>query len=110
MGALVAALGGVLDAIGQAHAPIVRAWRADQPATVPSDFEHALDLLRRAHGASAGWAVGLAAGDLEVGAGPGPARPTADGGPARVRRAPPAGRAPLAREPPGPYVAVGASP
>ncbi|PYO25683.1 MAG: hypothetical protein DMD73_13945, partial [Gemmatimonadetes bacterium] len=39
--ALVAALGGFLAATGLALAPLVRAWLADQPVTVPSDFEHA---------------------------------------------------------------------
>src|SRR5213078_1843042 len=56
-------------AIGLALAPIVRAWLADEPVTAPSDFEHALDLLRRAHGGTAGWAVGLVAGDFPFGAG-----------------------------------------
>src|SRR2546430_13956226 len=63
--ALVAALGGFLAATGLALAPLVRSWLADQPVSVPSDLEHMLQLLRRAHGARAGWAVGLAAGGLD---------------------------------------------
>ncbi len=105
--ALVAALGGFLAAIGLALAPIVRAWLADEPVTVPSDFEHALDLLRRAHGATAGWAVGLAAGDLEVGGESDLDRVVRERGAALVQLASADGRAHVAREPAGTYVAVG---
>jgi len=105
--ALVAALGGFVGATGLALGPIVRSWLADQPATVPSDFEHALDLLRRAHGASAGWAVGLAAGDLEVGGGSELDRAIRERGAALVQLASADGRAHVAREPAGTYVAVG---
>src|SRR5256886_6524322 len=105
--ALVAALGGFVGATGLALGPIVRSWLADQPVTVPSDFEHALDLLRRAHGASAGWAVGLAAGDLEVGGGSELERAIRERGAALVQLASADGRAHVAREPAGTYVAVG---
>src|SRR2546429_5030604 len=105
--ALVAALGGFVGATGLALGPIVRSWLADQPVTVPSDFEHELDLLRRAHGASAGWAVGLAAGDLEVGAGSELDRAIRERGAALVQLAAADGRAHVAREPAGTYVAVG---
>src|SRR5438445_733836 len=105
--ALVAALGGFLAATGLALAPLVRAWLADQPVTVPSDFEHALDLLRRAHGAAAGWAVGLAAGDLEVGGPSDLDRTVRERGAALVQLASADGRAHVAREPAGTYVAVG---
>src|SRR5439155_3135046 len=104
---LVAALGGIVAATGLALGPIVRSWLADQPVTVPSDFEHALDLLRRAHGASAGWAVGLAAGDLEVGGGSELERAIRERGAALVQLASADGRAHVAREPAGTYVAVG---
>src|SRR5439155_1591173 len=53
--ALVAALGGFLAATGLALGPLVRVWLAEEPPVRPSDFEHTLDLLRRAHGARAGW-------------------------------------------------------
>src|SRR5438132_2479155 len=105
--ALVAALGGFLAAIGLALAPIVRAWLADEPVTVPSDFEHALDLLRRAHGATAGWAVGLAAGDLEVRRESDLDRVVRERGAALVQLASADGRAHVAREPAGTFVAVG---
>ena len=105
--ALVAALGGFVAATGLALGPIVRAWLADQPVTVPSDFEHALDLLRRAHGAAAGWAVGLAAGDLEVGGASDLDRSVRARGAALVQLASADGRAHVAREPAGTYVAVG---
>src|SRR5437879_7899919 len=48
------------------HTRYIGDWSSDVCSSDLSDFEHALDLLRRAHGAAAGWAVGLAAGDLEV--------------------------------------------
>src|SRR2546430_4424989 len=105
--ALVAALGGFVGATGLALGPIVRSWLADQPVTVPSDFEHALDLLRRAHGAGRGWAVGLAAGDLEVGGGSELERAIRERGAALVQLASADGRAHVAREPAGTYVAVG---
>src|SRR5207245_6398038 len=62
--ALVAAIGGFLAATGLVLAPLVRVWLAEQPITRPTDFAHVLELLRRAHGARAGWLVGLAAGDV----------------------------------------------
>jgi diguanylate cyclase (GGDEF)-like protein len=105
--ALVAALGGFLAATGLALGPLVRAWLADQPVTVPSDFEHALDLLRRAHGATAAWAVGLSAGDLEVGGGSDLDRAVRERGAALVQLASADGRAHVAREPAGTFVAVG---
>src|SRR5256884_8830339 len=107
VGALAAGVGGCGGAAGLALGPIVRSWRAGQHATVPSDFEHALDLLRRAHGASAGWAVGLAAGDLEVGGGSELDRAIRERGAALVQLASADGRAHVAREPAGTYVAVG---
>src|SRR2546426_5554390 len=66
--AVLAALGGFVAAMGLMLAPLVRVWLAEHPVARPSDFEHAIDLLRRAHGARAGWIVGLQQGDLEVGA------------------------------------------
>src|SRR2546427_675296 len=64
--ALVAALGGFVAATGLALGPLVRVWLADEPLTRASDFEHTLDLLRRAHGARAGWAVGFDDREVEV--------------------------------------------
>src|SRR2546429_6580005 len=107
VGALAAGVGGCGGAAGLALGPIVRSWLADQPVTVPSDFEHELDLLRRAHGASAGWAGGLPAGDLEVGAGSELDRAIRERGAALVQLASADGRAHVAREPAGTYVAVG---
>ena len=104
--ALVAALGGFLAATGLALAPLVRSWLADQPVSVPSDLEHMLQLLRRAHGARAGWAVGLAAGDLDVAAAE-LDHAARERGAALVQLASADGRAHVAREPAGTYVAVG---
>src|SRR5207253_2614787 len=64
--ALVAALGGFVAATGLALGPLVRVWLADEPLIRPSDFQHTLDLLRRAHGARAGWAVGFDDSEVEV--------------------------------------------
>ncbi len=104
--ALVAALGGFVAATGLALAPLVRVWLADGPLTRPSDFEHVVDLVRRAHGAAGAWAVGLAAGDIEV-AEPAVGRPARQRGAALVQLASVDGRAHVARESFGSYVAVG---
>jgi len=105
--ALVAALGGFLAATGLALGPLVRVWLADEPPVRPSDFEHTLDLLRRAHGARAGWAVGLDDSEVEV-----LGKEEVDGairqrGAALVQLASVDGRAHVARDPAGSYVAVG---
>ena len=104
--ALVAALGGFVAATGLALGPLVRVWLADEDLTRPSDFEHVLDLLRRAHGARAGWVVGLDDTELQS------AEPELDGavrqrGAALVQLASVDGRAHVAREAAGSYVAVG---
>src|SRR5207237_751750 len=105
--AVVGALGGVAGATGGALGPLVRAWLADEPLTRASDFEHTLDLLRRAHGARAGWAVGFDDREVEV-----LGREEVDGtvrqrGAALVQLASVDGRAHTARDPGGNYVAVG---
>jgi diguanylate cyclase (GGDEF)-like protein len=105
--ALVAALGGFVAGLGLALGPLVRGWLADESFTRASDFEHTLDLLRRAHGARAGWAVGLDESEVEVGG-----KEEVDGaarqrGAALVQLASVDGRAHVAREPAGSYVAVG---
>ncbi len=103
--ALVAALGGFVAATGLALGPLVRVWLADEPLTKPSDFHHTLDLLRRAHGARAGWAVGLDDSEVEVlgrdraarlGGRPGPHRPRSSRQLHRRGRLPVRGRAPVA--------------
>ena len=104
--ALVAALGGFLAATGLAFAPLVRVWLAEAPLTRPSDFAHTLDLLRRAHGARAAWAVGLEDGDVQV-VGEELERAARERGAALVQLASVDGRAHVAREPVGTYVAVG---
>ena len=105
--ALVAAFGGFLVAIGLALPPVVRAWLADAPFSRPSDFEHLLDLLCRSYGARAGWIVGLEEGDLEVAGGGALDTATRERGAALVQLASIDGRAHVAREPAGTYVAVG---
>ncbi len=105
--ALVAALGGFVAAVGLALGPLVRIWLADAPPTRPSDFHHMLDLLRRAHGARAGWSVGLEETELEVVGDAPPDHAARERGAALVHLASVDGRAHVAREPAGSYVAVG---
>src|SRR6266487_2059832 len=105
--ALLAAVGGFLAATGLAFAPLVRVWLSERPATRPSDFEHTIDLLRRAHGALVGWVVGLEEGDVEVTVRDDVSRDTRRRGAAIVQLASVDGRAHVAREPEGTYVAVG---
>ena len=104
--ALLAAVGGFLAATGLALAPLVRVWLAEEPLTRPGDFEHVIDLVRRAHGAGAAWAVGLNEGDIEVAA-PELGRPARQRGAALAQLASVDGRAHVARESFGSYVAVG---
>src|SRR5439155_727873 len=105
--ALLAAVGGLLAATGRAFAPLGRGWPAERPATRPSDFAHTIDLLRRAHGALVGWVVGLEEGDVEVTVRDDVSRDTRRRGAAIVQLASVDGRAHVAREPEGTYVAVG---
>jgi len=97
--ALIAALGGFVAATGLALGPLVRAWLADESLTRPSDFEHTLDLLRRAHGARAAWAVGLDDQDFEVLGSPHVEAAVRQRGAALVQLASVDGRAHVARAP-----------
>jgi diguanylate cyclase (GGDEF)-like protein len=105
--ALLAAIGGFLAATGLAFAPLLRVWLAERPATRPSDFEHTIDLLRRAHGARAGWVVGLEEGDIEVTARNDTSHDMLRRGAAVAQLASVDGRAHVVREPEGTYVGVG---
>jgi diguanylate cyclase (GGDEF)-like protein len=105
--ALFAAIGGFLAATGLAFAPLVRVWLAARPLSRPSDFAHIMDLLRRAHGGRAGWAVGLPDSDVvEVGE-EGIGKDLRQRGEALVQLASSDGRAHVERESAGTYVAVG---
>jgi diguanylate cyclase (GGDEF)-like protein len=104
--ALVAALGGFIAATGLALGPLVRAWLADENLTRPSDFAHVLDLLRRAHRARGGWVVGLDDVQLET-AEPDLERAVRQRGAALVQLASVDGRAHVAREAAGSFIAVG---
>jgi hypothetical protein len=105
--ALLAAIGGFVTATGLVLAPLVRVWLSERPATRPSDFAHTIDLLRRAHGAKAGWVVGLEEGDVEVTGKDDVGRDTRRRGAAIVQLAAVDGRAHVAREPEGTYIGVG---
>lgn len=105
--ALTAALGGFVTAFGLTIGSLVRGWRSRSPRARPLDFGHTVDLLRRAHGATAGWAVGLREGEVEV---LGEIRQRRDDlrrGAALVQLASADSRTHVAREPEGTYVAVG---
>jgi len=105
--AFLAAAGGFLIGSGFVLAPVVRVWLADQPVSRPTDFTHVVELLRRAYGGRAVWIVGLPDGDIEV-LGPDPVgREVRRRGAAIVQLASIDGRAHVARESEGTYVAVG---
>lgn len=105
--ALLAAMGGFVVAFGLTITSLVRLWQSQHPKARPSDFAHTVDLLRRAHAAAAGWAVGLKDGEVEV-VGPGEvARDARRRGAAIVQLASIDGRTHVAREREGTYVAVG---
>ncbi|OLD97281.1 MAG: hypothetical protein AUG79_00655 [Gemmatimonadetes bacterium 13_1_20CM_4_69_16] len=105
--ALLAALGGFLAATGLALAPLIRVWLSERPATRPSDFGHTIDLLRRAHGARAGWVVGLEEGDIEVAGQDDTSYDIRRRGAAIAQLASVDGRAHVVREAEGTYVGVG---
>jgi diguanylate cyclase (GGDEF)-like protein len=105
--ALLAALGGFLAATGFVLAPVLRVWLADQPVARPTDFTHLIELLRRAYAGRAAWIVGLPDGDVEVTGRDPVGREVRRRGAAIVQLASIDGRAHVARESEGTYVAVG---
>ena len=114
---LVAATGAawpaVLGAVGGAGLGLLLArWALGAPARAisrPLDCEYTLDLLRRAHGGRAAWAIGLRVGDAEVRAHEDAALDDAamEQGVGLVRLASVDGRAHVAPQPDGTLVAVG---
>ena len=105
--ALVAAFGGFLVGIGLALPSLVRAWLTEAPLSRPSDFEHLLELMCRSYAARAGWIVGLEEGDVEVVSQEPVDAQVRQRGAALVQLASVDGRAHVARDPAGTYVAVG---
>ena len=101
----MAAAGGIAATLGWTVR--WRPGRLRRRGPPPFDFREILDLLARAHGAHAGWVVGPADGALEVTHG----RPVSPDilrrGSAIVQLASVDGRAHVARDPEGTYVAVG---
>jgi diguanylate cyclase (GGDEF)-like protein len=104
---LIAAAGGIALALGWTIR--WRPGRLRRRGPPPLALSEVLDLLRQAYGASAGWAVGVADGPLEV-----PAPDTADAevelrrrGAALVQLASVDGRLHIVRDPGATYVAVG---
>jgi diguanylate cyclase (GGDEF)-like protein len=105
--ALVAIGGGFALAYGYRMARVVRTWLHDQAPVSPSDLAHTLDLLRRAHDATAAWAVGLDEEEVEAYGDPKPVVAIRERGGAIVQLASVDGRSHVAREDEGTYVAVG---
>ena len=105
--ALVAGAGGLILAFGVTKATIRRLLRRKPEDAPPLDFSHTVDLLRRAHGALAGWAVGLHKGEVQVIGGAEVSAELLRRGAALVRVASVDGRTHVNRELGGTYVAVG---
>jgi diguanylate cyclase (GGDEF)-like protein len=104
---LVVALGGALLAVGLAFPAVARDWLASGSGVRPADFQHMLDLLRRAHGARGGWITGFSTGDLEVVGAEDLSRKARERGGAIVQLASADGRAHVVRDSEGTYIAVG---
>jgi diguanylate cyclase (GGDEF)-like protein len=108
-----AAWSAVLGAVGGAGLGLLLArWALGAPARAisrPLDCEYTLDLLRRAHGGRAAWAIGLRVGDAEARAHDDAAVDDAamEQGVGLVRLASVDGRAHVAPQPDGTLVAVG---
>jgi diguanylate cyclase (GGDEF)-like protein len=103
--ALVAAAGAIAVTLGWTVR--WRPGRLRRRGPPPFDFREVLDLLGRAHRARAGWAVGPADGALEVTHGEPVSPDILRRGSAIVQLASVDGRAHVARDPEGTYVAVG---
>ncbi len=105
--ALAAALAGFVVACGLTYSTLLRFRLSPQARASPLDFLHTLDLLRRAHHALAAWAVGLREGEVEAHGARELHRDVRHRGAALVQLASVDGRAHVAREEEGTYVAVG---
>jgi diguanylate cyclase (GGDEF)-like protein len=105
--AAFSAAGGFALAYGIGIARLVRGWLHEQSPVTPTDLAHTLDLLRRAHDAIGGWAVGLDEGEVEAYGDPKPVAAARERGAAIVHLASVDGRTHVAREDEGTYVAVG---
>jgi len=103
--ALFAAAGGVAALYGWSIR--FRPGRFRRRGPPPLAFREVFELLRRAHGAAAGWVVGPVDGAIDVGAGPDVAPDSQQRGSAIVQLASVDGRLHVARDPEGTYVAVG---
>lgn len=99
---LLAALGGFVAGLGLSF----RSWGRKTPESRPIDFEHALDLVRRAHAGRAAWACGLAGGDV-IASAEGVLDDALERGTALVHLASVDGRLHVKQEADGAYVAVG---
>lgn len=105
--ALLGVVGGFSVAYGIRIARVLRTWLHERLPVNPSDLAHTLDLLRRAHDATAGWAVGIDEQEVEAYGDPKPGAAVRERGGAIVQLASVDGRTHVAREDEGTYVAVG---
>ena len=103
--ALLAAAGGVAAVYGWSIR--FRPGRFRRRGPPPLSFREVFELLRRAHGAAAGWVVGPVDGAIDVGAGPDVSPDAQRRGSAIVQLASVDGRLHVAHDPEGTYVAVG---
>jgi diguanylate cyclase (GGDEF)-like protein len=103
--ALVAAAGGTAALFGWSIR--FRPGRFRRRGPPPLAFREVFELLRRAHGAAAGWVVGPVDGAIDVGTGPDVSPDSQRRGSAIVQLASVDGRLHVARDPEGTYVAVG---
>jgi len=110
--ALAAAIGAVATVFGLTLNALVKFWFPYGGRASPSDFAHTLDLLRRALGARAAWATGLADGEIGVPEAGDPTLPVAiwDRGAGLVGLAAGDGRTHVVREESGTFVAAGDHP
>ncbi len=102
---LLATAGGIAAAVGWTIR--FRPGRFRRRGPPPVTFREILELLRRAHGAVAGWVVGPIDGAIDVAAGPEVSPTYQRRGSAIVQLASVDGRVHVARDPEGTYVAVG---
>ena len=103
--AVMAAVGGIAATLGWTLR--WRPGRLRRRGPPPFGFRETLDLLARAHGARAGWVIGPADGALEVTHAAPVSPDILRRGSAIVQLASVDGRAHVARDPEGTYVAVG---
>ena len=107
---LIGGVGGTLVGVGMLLSAAERGWRSESAVTgaTIADFDHLIDLVRRAHQARGSWIVGTREGDLT--SGEGLDQHERERGYDLAQRAATDQRPGVWREGEGTYVAVGAFP